>query len=80
LDCGFAWVTIKPARGAFINECKARNIGETKDWGGGGYYIPDSHMHNVATQSVSVGYKAAQAFANVLNANGIKATPAYRLD
>jgi len=80
LDCGFAWVTIKPARGAFVQWCKANEIGRTKDYGGGGFDIWYSKLHDVATQSIGTHIAAVRAFADVLKAHGVNATTGSRYD
>lgn len=78
LDCGFGWVDIKPARGAVIAELKDREDGGyRKTWGGGGWQVM---MHAVPTQSISVHYASAQAFAAVLKKHGIDAVPGRRYD
>lgn len=79
-DCGFAWVVIKPARGPFVKECKALGIGETRDYGGGGFQIWYSKTHNLPTQSISTHEAACRAFAEVCKANGIDAYMSSRLD
>ena len=77
-DCGFAWTTIRPARGAFVEWLKVNDKGH-KHYGGG-YDVWYSHMHDVPTQSVSVHEAAAKAFAATLRAHGINATWDSRLD
>lgn len=79
-DCGFAWVVIKPARGAFVKLLKSKNIGSTRDHSGGGYEIWKTYLHGVRTQSISVHVAAAVAFAEVLKENGIPAEAGSRLD
>lgn len=78
LDCGFAWVTIRPARGGFVNWCRANKKGYRVDWGSGGWQIMCSGYH--MTQSVSVHMAAADAFAKMLGRFGIKASTGSRLD
>ena len=80
LDCGFAWVVIKPARGKFVSYLKKQGIGSTRSYGGGGYEIWYSSLHKQATQSVSVHYAAATAYSEVLNKHGINSYPGSRLD
>src|SRR5262245_64832032 len=54
-DCGFAWVTVRPARGPFISWCKACGYGRTGGYdGGGGYGFWYSNVNPVPTQSDSV--------------------------
>jgi len=80
LDCGFAWVDIKPARGPFITWCRKNAKGERKDYGGGGWQIWSSVFQNIPTQSVSTKYAAAEAFAQVLRDSNINAFAGSRLD
>lgn len=78
-DCGFGWAVVKPARGPFINWCRANGKGYKKDYGGGGWcFWSPAHAHY--TQSVSVHYAGAVAFAEVLTANGLNAYADQRLD
>lgn len=79
-DCGFAWVVIKPARGPFASYLKANNLGRVREYGGGGIEIWYSKLHNIGTQSVSVHYAAAKAFAEVLKQDGLHAYADQRLD
>ncbi|MBA87721.1 MAG: hypothetical protein CMB16_00440 [Euryarchaeota archaeon] len=73
--CGFAWVNIKPARGKFITWLKSMGIGR-KDSYYGGYTIWVSGFG----QSYERKNAYANAFAKVLNDNGIKAYAMGRLD
>lgn len=73
--CGFAWINIKPARGAFVNYLKAREWGSRNEYAGG-WEIWVSNYN----QSVTRKYAYAQAFAEVLNQYGIKAYAGSRLD
>lgn len=78
-DCGFAWVTIKPARGAFVNHLKAKGIGSLAY--NGGWQIWYSKCYPAVTQSIGVHEAACEAFAAVLTANGIAGvTTGSRLD
>lgn len=72
--CGFAWVNIKPARGAFVNYLKSRNVGSKGYYGG--YEIWVSEFG----QSVDRKQAFATAFAEVLRKYGIEAYGASRLD
>lgn len=72
LDCGFAWATIRPARGPIVSELKRRGIGSTRQYGGGGYEIWYSKLHRVSTQSVSTHEAAAAAFAKTLIDAGVE--------
>jgi hypothetical protein len=72
--CGFAWVKISPARGAFVNYLKSREIGRKGYYGG--YHIWVREFG----QSVDRKSAFAQAFADVLNKYGITAYAESRLD
>lgn len=76
-DCGFAGVDIKPARGAFIQYLKSKDIGYKKTWGGGGYQLMTT-WH--PTQSIGTHRAAAAAVAKVLVSHGIPATVWSRYD
>jgi len=81
LDCGFAWISIRPARGPFVSYLKAAGIGSRGGYDGrGGYGIWYSDLHRLPTQSVSVHQEAARAATEVLKANGIDASWNSRLD
>jgi hypothetical protein len=73
--CGFAWVKISPARGAFVNYLKSRGVGN-KAYYGGGYDIWVREFG----QSVDRKAAFAGAFAEVLNKHGITAYAESRLD
>jgi len=75
LDCGFAWVVIKPARGSFVKYLKSQGIGHVRDYGGG-YEIWYSKLHSIGTQSISVHWAAAKVFRE----HGINAHADQRLD
>lgn len=79
-DCGFAWITIRPARGPFVKWLKANGIARGSYDGGSGAGIWYSQLHDVPTQSVSVHQKAVVAAAEVLKRYGINATTGSRLD
>lgn len=72
--CGFAWVTIFPARGSFVTYLKSKGIGGKAY--GGGYQIWVSEFG----QSVDLKSAYAGAFAAVLNKYGINAYGQSRLD
>ena len=76
-DCGFAWVIVRPARGHFVEWCKANGHGRKG-------YEPGWHFwyseFSIGTQSVSVHEAAAEAFAAVLVKHGLKAIVGSRLD
>lgn len=73
--CGFAWVIIKPARGAFVKYLKENGIGRSGTYGGWMLYA--SEFCSYHGQSMYVKEEAARAFAEVLRSNNITATP-YR--
>ena len=73
--CGFAWINIRPARGAFVNYLKAREWGSRNEYAGG-WEIWVGQFN----QSVTRKEAYAQAFAKVLNQYGIKAYAGSRLD
>lgn len=73
--CGFAWINIKPARGAFVTYLKTYKWGDVNSYSGG-YDIWVSQFN----QSVTRKYAYALAFAEVLNRYGIKAYADSRLD
>ena len=73
--CGFAWVNIKPARGAFVKYLKENNIGR-KDSYYGGYTVWVSEFG----QSMARKENYARAFTQVLDANGITAYNMSRMD
>jgi hypothetical protein len=75
--CGFGWVNIKPARGAFVTYVKKRNLGYSNSYEGG-YDINMGSITN--SQSLARNEAAALAFAAVLNAAGIKSRAQSRID
>ena len=80
-DCGFAWVTIQPARGPLVAYLKRNGIGKTGSYSGGsGYGIWYSELHTVATQSVSVHEAACREFCRVIQNAGYSASIGSRLD
>ena len=80
-DCGFAWITIKPARGAMVNYLKSIGVGRTGDYGSGnGYSLWYSKVHDVNTQSLSVHQAAIAEVERVFKDNGIECRTGSRLD
>ena len=73
--CGFAWVKIFPARGAFVTYLKKAGIGSTNSYEGG----YDIWVRGYG-QSVTRKEAYAQAFAAVLKSYGINAYGQSRLD
>ena len=72
--CGFAWVNISPARGAFVTYLKSINEGHKAYYGGYEFFV-----HEFG-QSVDRKSAFAGAFAKVLNSYGINASAGSRLD
>ena len=73
--CGFAWINIKPARGAFVKYLKENQIGR-KDSYYGGYTIWVSGFG----QSLARKENYARAFTSVLRENGLTAYNMSRMD
>lgn len=76
-DCGFAWVTVHPAKGPFVKYCKENKLGSKAYKGGWEFWYS---LFSTNTQSVGVHEKAATAFCNVLRAHGLTAYVGSRLD
>jgi hypothetical protein len=80
--CGFAWVEIHPARGAFVNYLKAKGIGAKSDYYGG-WHIR-SNMRNLfndpRVQSMEIAEAWAYTYASVLQKYGIPARGNSRMD
>lgn len=74
--CGFAWVAIHPARGAFVNWLKKNDIGSPGY--PKGYQIWSPGEYN--GQSMDIKEVGAEAFAKVLRENGINAHMSSRAD
>lgn len=74
--CGFAYVIIKPARGAFVKYLKDQKLGHKGYYGG--YKVSMSHLSS--SQSYERAVAAARAFAKVLQDNGVKCYTDSRLD
>jgi hypothetical protein len=74
--CGFAWVRIRPARGAFVNWCKANGVGEPSITGGYRIWNPSGHP----TQSMEIKLAGAEAYAQMLRDHGINAYAESRMD
>ncbi len=72
--CGFAWVNVSPARGAFVNYLKSIDAGHKGYYGGYEIWIREFG------QSVDRKSAFAGAFAKVLNSYGINASAGSRLD
>ena len=81
--CGFANVSIHPARGRFVSFMKKAGIGD-KGYGGGyriSYYdiMPRDHQY-CNTQSMSIREEACDAFANELKKYGLTVYSETRAD
>lgn len=74
--CGFAWCKIRPARGAFVNYLKEKQIGRLSDGGGWDIWNPS----NNSTQWMPAKEEGARAFAKVLREHNIKCTAHSRMD
>lgn len=73
--CGFAWVNVKPGNSPFANFIKAKGIGRADSYEGG-VRISISDYN----QSLQKKEAHAIAFAEVLQAHGIKASGMSRID
>ena len=76
LNCGFAWVTIKPNRGILCNTLKEMKLGSA-GWNGG---LCVWNPSGVPVQDMSVLYAGALAFEDVLRKYGVNAQADCRLD
>jgi hypothetical protein len=80
--CGFAWVTIRPARGAFVKFMKSIDKGRNGYYGG--YEISTNVIERETGVNFGQSYErkmaAAEAFAETLQAWGINAVAEGRLD
>jgi len=83
LYCGFANVSIHPARGRFVKFCKNNGIGDSGFRGGYriSYYdiMPKDHQYRM-TQSMSIKEIACDAFANELEKYGMRVYSESRAD
>lgn len=80
--CGFAWVTIRPARGAFVQFMKSLDKGRNGYYGG--YEISTNVIERETGVNFGQSYErkmaAAEAFAETLQKWGINAVAEGRLD
>jgi len=81
--CGFANVSIHPARGRFVSFMKKADIGST-GYGGGyriSYYdiMPNDHQYR-STQSMSIKEEACEAFRDELRKYGMTVYAESRAD
>lgn len=73
--CGFAWITIRPARGKFVTYLKSVNAGHTGVYGG--YEVS---LRGTNTQCIEAKIAGTRAMADVLKSHGINLSVADRLD
>ena len=79
--CGFAWVTIKPARGALVTYLKSQGVGSKGYYGGWEIWCNGKLSPTAgATQSIEIKEAASHAAAAVLREYGIEAYAQSRLD
>lgn len=76
--CGFAWITIRPARGKFVSFLKESGIGRKGYYGG--YEISSYEACSFSGQNMYTKEDGCRAFAEVLTANGITTTVNTRID
>lgn len=74
--CGFAWVRIRPARGALVEFFKEHDVGYTSEEGGYVVYNPSGNT----TQWMDAKMAGARDFAEHLRAAGISAVAESRID
>ena len=83
LYCGFASVSIHPARGKFVSFLKKQGIGDNGYRGGYriSYYdiMPKEHQYR-STQSMDIKEEGCSAFAHALEKYGIEAYMESRAD
>ena len=78
--CGFANVTVRPARGKFVTHCKKAGVGRLSYYGGwqvSSWEFAPSTRYN---QSMQVAEAAASAAAAVLRSHGLNAYVESRMD
>ena len=78
--CGFAWVSIRPARGKLVSWLKSKNLGHTDSYAGGFKIWIGSNFPGGSTQSVDVKEAIAGVVAKRINELGVKAYVGSRLD
>ena len=81
LYCGFAWATIKPARGAFVNSLKKHRIGSAGTYGG--WTISSNAMFSVPPklgQSMELKEIGVQAYIDTLRQYDVQANFGSRAD
>jgi hypothetical protein len=79
--CGFAWIEIKPARGAFVAMLKKQGIGQNGYAGGWNIWSSALQCKRAnGSQSMVLKENVCEAFAKVLVENGINAYVVSRAD
>lgn len=76
--CGFATVTIRPARGEFVKWCKENKIG--RPGYNGGWTLSSYDCSTFHGQNMYVKEAGCRAFADFLKAHGISATVHTMID
>lgn len=76
--CGFAWIVIKPARGAFVQHLKDTGRGRKGYYGG--WELSSYDACNFSGQNMYAKADGCWAFVNVLRQHGINATVETRID
>ena len=87
-NCGFAWVTVRPATGPLVAYCKRMIVEVGRDcraalcYGSSGHAGGWQFWHpgRSRSQSIDVHMAGARAFADVLRAAGLDAVASSRLD
>lgn len=75
--CGFAWVNVKPGTSKIAKLIKAGGHGRSDSYYGG---VTVWNPGGSNTQSMDIKETGARAFANVLQAHGIRASAMSRPD
>lgn len=81
--CGFAWVTIKPARGQFVAWLKSNHLGSSAYGGGWQLWSSACVLESRSAelgQSMQLKEAACHAFAEVLRSYGLNAYAGSRMD
>lgn len=65
LDCGFAWVTLRPANHPFVRALKSAGIG-SKGYPSGWQLWASTALHREGAQSIRVRKAAADAYVKAL--------------
>lgn len=76
MECGFAWVVVRPATSPFIRWCRKQGLGRKNYEGGWLFWNPTSWGGQFMTPKAA----GAAAFAEVLRKHGIDARADCRLD